>query len=228
MTGEGGPRPVVLPDGTALVQSGGGEVSSDTFILGSAVSAPPGSVVFDLGSGSGGAGLVAARANPGCTWVGIDVRRELLQLALLSAGMNDVAPYLAVCGDVARVPFLMLGGRADVVMANPPYLRPEESRPSPDPRRRRSRTGDRLSMASFVRAAAHLLRVGGRFLVVNRPANLVRLALCCRSFGLDPEELRTYGGEDGPAELILLGCRKASSRKLRIMPRRNVQPPGAV
>ncbi|MBD3368888.1 methyltransferase [Candidatus Fermentibacteria bacterium] len=227
MTGEGGPHPVVLPDGTALIQPGGGEVSSDTCILGGAVSAPSGSVVFDLGSGSGGAGLVAARANPGCTWVGIDVRSELLELALLSAGMNDVTPYLAVCGDVTRVPFLMRGGMADVVITNPPYLRRGESRPSPDPRRRSSRIGGRLSMASFVRAAAHLLRAGGRFLVVHRPANLVRLALCCRSFGLNPEELRTYGGEDGPAELILLGCRKGSSRKLRIMPRRNLPSPGA-
>jgi tRNA1(Val) A37 N6-methylase TrmN6 len=222
MSGREQPRRVVLQDGTFLFQSAGREVSSDTYLLGLAVSAPPGSTVFDLGSGSGGAALIAARANPGCVWVGVDSQLTELRLAMRSARANGAGSYLGVCADVKTLPFLMPKGIADLVMANPPYLRSGKSRPSPDPARRASRSGEGLTTASFVRAAAHLLRAGGRFLVVNRPANLVELVLGCRSYGLSPTELRTFGAPKDPAELMLLTARKGSSRELRIMPREKV------
>jgi release factor glutamine methyltransferase len=106
---------VVLPDvfNPKLLRSGEFLVQQ----LSRADLLPPGSRVLDLGSGSGAAGIAAAKR--GCAVTAIDINPSAVRCTRINALLNDVEIDVRQ-GDL----FLSLGTlRFDVVLFNPPYYR---------------------------------------------------------------------------------------------------------
>jgi len=106
---------VVLPDvfNPKLLRSGEFLVQQ----LSRADLLPPGSRVLDLGSGSGAAGIAAAKR--GCAVTAIDINPSAVRCTRINALLNDVEIDIRQ-GDL----FGTLGTeRFDVVLFNPPYYR---------------------------------------------------------------------------------------------------------
>jgi release factor glutamine methyltransferase len=106
---------VVLPDvfNPKLLRSGEFLVQQ----LSRADLLPPGSRVLDLGSGSGAAGIAAAKR--GCAVTAIDINPSAVRCTRINALLNDVEIDVRQ-GDL----FGTLGAeRFDVVLFNPPYYR---------------------------------------------------------------------------------------------------------
>jgi release factor glutamine methyltransferase len=106
---------VVLPDvfNPKLLRSGEFLVQQ----LSRADLLPPGSRVLDLGSGSGAAGIAAAKR--GCAVTAIDINPSAVRCTRINALLNDVEVDVRQ-GDL----FGTLGTeRFDVVLFNPPYYR---------------------------------------------------------------------------------------------------------
>lgn len=106
---------VVLPDvfNPKLLRSGEFLVQQ----LSRADLLPPGSRVLDLGSGSGAAGIAAAKR--GCAVTAIDINPSAVRCTRINALLNDVEIDVRQ-GDL----FGTLGTeRFDVVLFNPPYYR---------------------------------------------------------------------------------------------------------
>jgi len=78
---------------------------------------PRGSRVLDLGSGSGAAGIAAARS--GCTVLAVDINPAAIRCTKLNALLNNVE-IDAREGDLFAP---VEGERFDVVLFNPPYYR---------------------------------------------------------------------------------------------------------
>ncbi|MCA1646524.1 MAG: methyltransferase [Chloroflexi bacterium] len=78
----------------------------------------PGARVLDLGSGSGAAGIAAARQH-GCRVVAVDVNPAAVRCTRINALLNDVA-IDARQGDLFAP---VRDERFDVVLFNPPYYR---------------------------------------------------------------------------------------------------------
>jgi tRNA1(Val) A37 N6-methylase TrmN6 len=196
-------------------------MTTDTLLLAASVSVPPGSVVVELGCGSGGAMLAASGRNPGCLWIGLDIQLPLLRSAEeTSTRMSNAGSFHWVLCPVEQVTSAFRGGIADAVIANPPYAPEGACRPSPADHRRAARSAPPLLLHSFLRGAAHLLRPGGRLSVVNRPGNLVSMLLGFGAFDIRPERLQPVGSPDSPAELVLLTGRKGSAGSLLLLPQR--------
>ena len=210
---------VVLPGGIRVYQDPGASVTTDTLLLASSLHVSPGSVVVDLGCGSGGASIYSSALNPGCRWIGIDIRYDPLKLMMISRNLQktqvDVA---AVCCNIETVPLAFAESIADAVILNPPYGRLGSVRNSPDSGRDRSRAGSDLLLYQFIRGAAHLLVRGGEFLIVNKPSLLPEILLGCRAFGINPVEVQPIGSDGEPAERIILKGRKGSCEELKILP----------
>ncbi|MEN8209183.1 MAG: methyltransferase [Candidatus Fermentibacteria bacterium] len=214
------PEQVTFSESTVVYQDSGASVTTDTLLLASSLRAAPGSVIADLGCGSGGASLYSSALNPGCRWIGLDIRFEPLSLMMASGNMQGTPVDIsAVCCRLETVPLAFPECIADAVIANPPYGRTGSVRRSPSDKRDRSRRGSGLLLYHFIRGAAHLLVRGGEFLIINRPSLLPEIILGCRAFGINPVVVQPVGSPDIPAELIILKGRKGSREELSILPR---------
>jgi tRNA1Val (adenine37-N6)-methyltransferase len=201
--------------------SGGVPTTTDTLLLAASVSVRPGSTVVELGCGAGGALLSAAGRNPGCHWIGLDIQLPLL-LSAREASMQCSSPgrFQWVQCPVELVTSAFREGVADLVIANPPYAVEDSCRSSPVDPRRTARSARPMLLYRFLRGAAHLLRPGGGFVMVNRPGNLPSMLLGFGAFGIHPERLQPAGSPGSPAELVLLTGRKGSAGSLVILPQR--------
>jgi len=199
-----------------------GGMTTDTLLLAASVSIPAGSIVAELGCGAGGALLAAAGRNPGCLWIGLDIQWPLL-LSAREASMQCSSPgsFRWVQCPVELVTSAFHEGVADLVIANPPYAVEPACRTSPDDSRRTARSAPPMLLHRFLRGAAHLLRSGGGFVMVNRPGNLPSMLLGFGAFGIRPERLQPVGRPGSPAELVLLTGRKGSAGSLVILPQRD-------
>ena len=106
---------VVLPDvfNPKLLRSG------EFLVQQLAAGLPAGSRVLDLGSGSGAAGVVAARARLR-TWSPSTSTPRAVRCTRINALLNDVEPSTSAHGDLFAP---VQGERFDVVLFNPPYYR---------------------------------------------------------------------------------------------------------
>ncbi len=194
-------------------------VTTDTLLLACSLNVSPGSVVIELGCGSGGAMLTSSTLNSDCRWIGIDIQIDLLQMMISSVRLQRNNLDLAgICCDVEAVPLALSSAIADAVIINPPFGRTESGRSSPVKARRISRSGSDLLLYHFIRASSHLLIPGGLFIMINRPALLPNMILGCQSSGINPETLQPVGPEGIPAGHILLYGRKDSSSSFKILP----------
>lgn len=152
------------------------------------------------------------------TWLLLDVEYGALAAC-------DSPCALRVCCDIGDVPSLLSGGIAEVVTANPPFLDSGRVRRPPDRTRGLARVSPPFARALFTRAAAHLLRKGGEFRIVNRPSALEEMLVCCRAFGLEPLELQPYGPPGCPASLVRLRALRGAGRAFSLLPQAAL-PPG--
>jgi tRNA1Val (adenine37-N6)-methyltransferase len=202
----------------------GAPVTSDTLLLASFVSVPMGSTVFDLGCGGGSVMAEAARLNPGCLWIGVDLRLPALCLVrgLIGTDLCE-GDFLSLCCSVKDLPSAVSAGAADAVIMNPPFGVQGRGRTSPEESRRVSRSGSDMLLFHFLRAAAHLLAEGGRLYMVARPAMLPDIMMGCGTWGLGPLQLQPVGPPEGPAVHTLVTCRKGAAPGLEILPQRTVE-----
>jgi tRNA1Val (adenine37-N6)-methyltransferase len=198
-----------------------GGMTTDTLLLAASVSVPVGSTVAELGCGAGGVLLAAAGRNHGCHWIGLDIQWPLLFSALeASRQCSSHGSFQWVLCPVEKVSSAFREGIADAVIANPPYAVEPSCRTSPDDPRRAARSAPPMLLHRFLSGAAHLLRPGGGFVMINRPWNLPSMLLGFGAFDIRPERLQPVGSPGSPAELVLLAGRKGTAGSLVILPQR--------
>ncbi|MCK4806239.1 MAG: methyltransferase [Candidatus Aegiribacteria sp.] len=218
------PEQVILSGKVRVYQDAGASVTTDTLLLASALRTTPGLVIVDLGCGSGTAALYSSTLNPGCRWIGLDIRYDPLKLMMASRNLqNTPVDITALCCSIETISLAFSECIADAVILNPPYGRTGSVRRSPRDERDRSRRGSELLLYQFIRGAAHLLVPGGKFLIINRPSSLPEIMLGCRTSGINPVEIQPVGSPEKPAERIILQGRKGSREELRILPQEEAE-----
>lgn len=194
-------------------------ITTDTLLLSTLLDVPEGSLLFDLGCGTGGSIEAASLRNPGCSWVGIDILPEHLR-ALMKAGRRwtSAARVCSVCCDVRDVPGVFRSSIADGIICNPPFMREGRSRSSPHHARALARRGPDLLTGRFIRAASHLLVPGGTLVVSGRPEMLPDLMLAMGTWGIGPRILQPVGEPGRPAVHIIIEGRKGKEGGLTLRP----------
>lgn len=201
--------------------SPGPSVTTDTLLLGSFLRVGPGTLVVDLGCGTGGAIEAAIKGNPECRWLGMDFRFESLSHMLDPEGaLAGKGSLWAVCCRVQEVPSVIPAGVAGAVMMNPPYVTSGCGRASPSPSRAASRSAPSTTLYSFLRAASHLLAPGGELVAVLRPSMLPSIILGCLTWDLGVARLQPVGPSGKPAVHVLARCVRGSRPELVISSQR--------
>jgi methylase of polypeptide subunit release factors len=117
--------------------------------------------VLDIGTGTGIGALRAARGWPGARLVGTDINPRALRFAAVNAAAAEVMLDLYETASLNSI-----GGKFDLILANPPYMIDESKR---DYRDGGSMHGGGVSL-EMARAALPRLAPGGRFLLYTGSA----------------------------------------------------------
>jgi tRNA1Val (adenine37-N6)-methyltransferase len=168
--------------------------------------------VVDLGTGNGIIPQLLARAGKGRTWTGLELQSAMVERARRSVCLNGLEASIRIeQGDVRALPVDWAGQSFDVVVTNPPYRPPTRGRVSPGIERGLARFELAGGMADFLRAAAFLLRSGGRFYIVYLAERLAELLDEMRRCRLEPKRLRlVHSRFTEPAKLALVEGRKTA------------------
>jgi tRNA1Val (adenine37-N6)-methyltransferase len=204
------PRGLVQPEG-------GYRFSLDSLLLASFVNVARGHRGADLGCGCGVIGLGLLLRQPGLTLYGVELNPRSVEAARENTtNLHLTGKFTIEQGDVAEWrPESVL----DFAVANPPYRKLGQGRPSTGEERKSARFEADGTFAAFARCAAVALKTRGRFSFVHLPERLPELMADLAEIGLTPKRMRlAHGKADQEARMVLVETVKAASPGLRVEP----------
>lgn len=145
----------------------------------------------DLGCGDGAIAFLMAAHMPEVSVDAVELDAAAADRASRGAAMNGIEARVRVfCCDM-RSAWEQLGREGhDLVVCNPPYGAAGHTIPSRDAAQRLARHSDDLSCEDIARAAAGLLRYGGRFATVFPATRALEMADAMRAAKLEPKRVR--------------------------------------
>ena len=196
----------------------------DAVLLAAATPARDGDRAAELGAGVGAAGLALVARVPGIRITLVEISAGLAALAALNAARNQLAGRVdAVALDVAApaAEYAAAGlhpASCDAVLMNPPFNHPARHKPSPDRQRRAAHDLGRTSLATWIDAAARLLRPGGTLTVIFRADGVMDLITALSGGFGGIALLPVHGKPNAPAIRVIAGAVKGSSAPPAILP----------
>jgi tRNA1Val (adenine37-N6)-methyltransferase len=215
---------------TLIQKKNGLTFGSDAYLLAAFVRPDKNALCVDLGSGTGIISLLLCRRDKVARAVGVEVQADFADLIDRNAAINGVSDRLtALHTDVRDLTQVTLGaaldeesgkGRcADVVVANPPYMRTDSGRRNEAEAKYIARHEVCGGIGDFCAAAARVLRFGGSFYVVWRPDRLTELMAALNKEKLEPKRM-TFVHADAESEpgMVLIEARAGGKASLLVTP----------
>jgi tRNA1(Val) A37 N6-methylase TrmN6 len=190
----------------------GFHASLDTVFLAAAVPVKNGANILDVGCGVGSAGLCAMSRNSHMHLIGIDIQRELIDLALQNAALNALEEHCHFFRGDLLSEKVIPDNYFNVVLMNPPYM--EGGTHTPSPRKNKALShGEEASGAKLLdwtKYAHRKLKNGGMLVMIHRADRLDDVIVALeqrRWFGsLEVYPLWSKEGED--AKRVIIRARK--------------------
>lgn len=176
---------------------------TDSFLLAYFTRTRRGERVCDLGAGTGLLGLLLLSREPTLAIDNVEIQEKSLALAAKSCEANSLvmSHHLADLRDLSGV---LPAGSFDLVISNPPYFKSGSGQKAATDARQTAREENCCTVDDLCRAAARLLRWGGRMSVVYRPERLVDLLDAMRKHGMEPKRLRMVQNTATAAPSLIL------------------------
>lgn len=185
-------------------------LGSDTLALGRFATVRKGWRVCDLGTGSGVLLLLLAAREPQLELFGLDQDPAAAALARITCGTTAWRDRSGP-GSWSQTPFQP--GSFDLVVSNPPYYAPGSGKDGGPARM------EREELDALCRAAARLLRNGGRFALSFPTQRMVDLLEAMRRWDLEPKRLKllSHTPTKPPYALLVEGVRQGKPG-LQVLP----------
>lgn len=172
--------------------------------------------ILDIGTGCGIIPLYMSARYPDSTFTGIEIQKELFDLAVKNLRANGAQNVRFLRGDV-RTAAGELDAPFHVIVSNPPYVKKDTGRMSPQQSRRVARSEVLLSLESLCAAASSLLYTKGRLYLIYPAQRLADLVAMARAHALEPRRLRLiHPRSSEPANLLLIECLKGGGAELTV------------
>ncbi|MEW6671432.1 MAG: tRNA1(Val) (adenine(37)-N6)-methyltransferase [Thermodesulfobacteriota bacterium] len=176
--------------------------------------------VVDLGTGCGVIPLIMAYRNRDSRFYGIEVQKELAEMARQNVIDNDMTDRIAILQqDMKLLTAGMVAGPVDLVVSNPPYRRPNSGRVNPDRQKAVARHEIEVSLADVVEAARRILETSGRLITIYPAERLAEVISQMRSSRIEPKKLRSiHSDRYSGARLVLVEGVKDVNPGMKILP----------
>ncbi len=192
----------------------------DAVILANFVNAGARDTVLDLGTGSGVIPILLAAKTRASKIVGVEIVEQVAKRAQRSVTLNNLDERVEiVCGDIKNAPKRFGSESFSVVVTNPPYMKANEGKISPNIEVAFARHEIGTTLDDVVKTAASLLCFGGRFYMVYRTMRLADVIYSLRGRHLEPKIIRFVQPDSlKQPNLFLLIAKKGGRPGLKIFP----------
>ncbi len=163
----------------------------DAVLLSAFVQVREGERTLDLGTGAGVIPILLAARTRGEYFTGLEISAVSVDMARRSVLLNDLEQKIEIIqGDIREAGKLFPPASFDTVTSNPPYMAKRHGLVNPDIEKAAARHEILCSLEDVVRAAARLVRPGGRFYMVHRPFRLAEIIRTLSEYRLEPKRMR--------------------------------------
>lgn len=180
--------------------------------------------VVDLGTGSGVLLLLLFAREPSIEGVGVEIQRELAEMASRSVSYNGLAGKIKVINnDLKNAQQFLTKNSWDLVVSNPPYIPKGKGRTSPRREIAIARQEIYCTLQDVINTAAMLLKPGGSFAMVHRVERLPEIMVLFKKNDLEPRRMQLVAASENKAPyLVLIQSWKNSSPGLEVLPQKNL------
>ena len=170
----------------------------------------------DLGCGTGAIALLMAAHQPGLTVDAVEIQPDIADMARRSVEMNGMAERIHVLTADMRQAWRTLGaGARTLAVCNPPYGKAGAALESASDAKRVARHEGDLTPGDIARAAAMLIKNGGRFCVIYPAPRAFEMMRAMHENQLAPKRIRTVHGVAGrPPKFVLMDAVKGGGEGL--------------
>lgn len=174
----------------------------------------------DLGCGNGAIAILMAAHQPRLQVDAVELQPDMADMARRSVQYDGLADRVRVHTCDMRTAWQTLGRNlASLVVCNPPYGGQGRTLPSINAPERIARHESDLTPQDVARAAASLLKFGGRFCVVYPAQRAFEMLQAMHACGLAPKRLRTvHSLPHKPPKILLIEAIRGGGTGLHWQP----------
>lgn len=170
----------------------------------------------ELGAGSGIISFLLLSKNKVSTVHAIEIQKSYAEVIKKNALLNRFDDRIVIHSqDIRSMNESDIGGAADIVFTNPPYMKADSGRASLYDERQIARHEVMGDISDFCAAASRMLKYGGLFYSVYRPDRLCDLICAARGHALEPKRMTfVYSDVLHKPSSVLVEAKKGASSGL--------------
>ena len=194
--------------------------SIDAILLAGYANPKTGDHVMDVGTGCGIIPLLLAFKNHDLKIFGIEIQKELAELAEENVGQNKLRDQIEIIhGDIRNLNFNRISKPLDLMISNPPYRSIDTGKINPDSQKARARHEITIELTDVIHAARRFLKISGRLVMIYPAKRAVDLIAKMRKLGIEPKKVQmVYSHENSPAKLMMVEGIKGGGPEVKVAP----------
>lgn len=203
---------------TLIQKKDGLTFGTDAFMLASFIKTQPRAQAVELGAGTGIISLLLAAKGKLAKITALEIQEDFASLAKRNTELNGLSEKINVLHmDVAKATSADIGGEADVVFSNPPYMKTDSGKRNDNDYKYIARHEVCGNIDDFCAAAFRLLKHGGKFYAVWRPDRLTDIVCAMRSNRLEPKIMTfVHADTDSVPSIVLISATKGGASGITV------------
>lgn len=190
----------------------------DAVLLSGFAQVKEGGRALDLGTGTGIIPILLAAKTKGEYFAGLEISALSADMARRSVLHNGLEKRIEIIqGDIKEAGELFAPASFDTVTSNPPYMIGQHGLTNPDIEKAAARHEIFCTLEDVVRAAARLVRPGGKFYMVHRPFRLAEIIRTLSEYKLEPKRMRlVYPYVDREPNMVLIETMRGGKPRMTV------------
>jgi len=205
---------------TLIQKKDGLTFGTDAFLLASFIKPASKGVAVELGAGTGIISLLLAARDRFSKITALEIQEDFAELAKRNVSLNEMDGKVQILHtDVTKATAKDIGGEADVVFTNPPYMKTDSGKRNLSDYKYIARHEVCGDINDFCAAAFRMLKHGGKFYAVWRPDRLTDLIAAMRQNRLEPKIITfVHAHADSEPSMMLVSAIKGGASGMTVTP----------
>lgn len=193
--------------------------TSDAVLLSDFVTLKKNDLVVDFGTGSGILPLLLYGKNPVKKIVGVEIQKELAQMAQKSVDYNELNDKISIVQGRIQTYYRKLEKHPDVVVCNPPYRKLSGGVMPKNDSDKIARFEVEITFSEIIESARRCLKFGGRFYMIHSADRLSEIMIECERNDIAIRRIRfVQAKKNSLAHLVMIEGRSGGNSQLKILP----------